>query len=136
MPEPAIQTPGTFYEGIPYTVQLRLVDKTQSVLTSVGLNTGGDYDLRVYDISTRGDPTLVHTETDGLNLATQDVAVTNGWDKDSTGWNAELAIDPAAFSDTNPVGGKAYKFELTVNSSANELIPADWRQVCQGRAGT
>lgn len=136
MPESTIQTPGNFTEGIPYVVQFRVVDKNQAVQTSGTLS--GNYTLNVYDVSTRGAPTLVHTETQAAsNVTFQTVNNNNGWDKDDTGWNVQLAVDPGNWSTTNAVGGKTYKFELTVTVSAtSDDIALDWRQVCVGRAGT
>lgn len=134
MPEPTIQSPGTFWEGIEFVVQARVVDKVQAIQTSINLGT--DYALSIFDVSTRGLPTLVHQETQAAaNVTFQDVAVGNGWDRDAVGWNVQLALDPASWTVTNAVGGKAYKFEFQV-TAGTEIIPVDFRMTCSGRSGT
>lgn len=136
MPEPKIQHPGAFYEGIPFVIQARVVDKTQTVQSNSTLSS--NYTLNVYDISTHGSPTLVHTETQAAsNVTFQAISATNGWDKDDDGWNVQLAVYPAAWTVSDAVGGKQYKFELTVTVSASsENIPIDVAMPCLGRAGT
>lgn len=119
---------GSFFEG----QKFYLMDRPQGADRTTSFS--GDitaYTMTVHDVTQQGNPTLVHTETDGGNLTEFAALQTDGyWSVDTDGYSMRLEVDPEAWSVEGAVGGRTYKLKLNYTSAAWGTIPLFWLLKC------
>jgi len=129
-----------FLEDIPFWLMDQPAGPNDVVVGSGDLSS--TYDFKVYDITSGGRPTLVHSETTG-NLTLKASQTTGGvapdplWTLGGAGYTAALKVDPANW-DTPNEAGNSYRLILLYASTTWGSLPLIYEGLCvqQGAAGT